>query len=131
MDGRKITPNGGLSDPHGVVMKCSRLVTLLAAFVFAASATVAFAATTNGFGANHNATAVHTLTTGTIAGSTATYLFAGFQPAKDKNDKDKDRGGDKDKFHGAEMGSTAIVIAGLLAISAYFLFVRRKSHTRA
>jgi hypothetical protein len=119
-------------------MKRIWLGTLLAAFVFAASATVASAATTTGLGLNHAATAIHTLSPGTIAGSTATYLIASFQPSTDKNDqkdefkgKDKERGRDKDKFHGAEMSSTAIVIAGLLAISAYFLFVRRKSHTRA
>jgi long-subunit fatty acid transport protein len=118
-------------------MKRIWLVTLLAVFVFTASATVASAATTNGLGANHSATAVHTLNAGSIAGSTATYLVS-FQSSKDKKkdrdefkDKDKGRGKDKDKFHGAEMSSTAILIAGLFAISAYFLFVRRKSQHRA
>src|SRR4051794_19690766 len=97
-------------------MKRIWLVTLLAVFVFTASATVASAATTNGLGANHSATAVHTLNAGSIAGSTATYLVS-FQSSKDKKDrdefkdKDKGRGKDKDKFHGAEMSSTAILIA--------------------
>ena len=49
--------------------------------------------------------------------------------------KDKDRGKDKDKdkgrFHGAEMNTTAIAIAGILALAAYLLFVRRSSHGRA
>jgi hypothetical protein len=114
-------------------MKRFWLVTLLAVCVFAVSATVAPAATTNGLTANHTTTAVQTLKVGT----TATYILASFQSSKDKKDhddfkgKDKDRGKGKDKFHGAEMSSTAILIAGLLAISAYFLFVRRKSHHRA
>src|SRR3954463_6367152 len=120
-------------------MKRIWLGTLLAVFVFTLSVGAASAATRLG----SITKPVHTFEMGSsaslqAAGQNSILLIARFQPSNDKNDKkddfkgkDKDRGRDKDKFHGAEMSSTAIVIAGLLAISAHFLFVRRKSHTRA
>lgn len=121
-------------------MKRIWLGTFLAIFVLTMSVGVASAATGSGLGST--AATVYTFNMGPslqAAGHSATLLTAASYQSnraeKERDDfkgKDKGRGNDdKDKFHGAEMSSSAIVIAGLLAISAYFLFVRRKSHTRA
>jgi hypothetical protein len=112
--------------------------TLLAVFLFATSALVASAATIDGIGHTGTAAALHSnlgpsLNLQSGARTTALFLIAVAQPAdhtaqsERQDEKEKDRGKGKDKFHGAEMGSTAIVLAGVFAISAYFLFVRRKA----
>ena len=48
-----------------------------------------------------------------------------------KPNKNTDKKDDKGKLHGAEMSTTAIAIAGISALSAYFLLVRRKSRRRS
>ena len=121
-------------------MKRFWLGALLAVFVFATSALVASATTNDGLGRTGTAAVVHTFNAGSssnlqlgISASTM-YLMAAFGPQSgDQSDlkgKDKDRANSKEKFHGAEMSPTAIVLAGVFAIAAYFLFVRRKSQKR-
>ena len=120
-------------------MKRNCLGILLAVFVFATSALVA-SATTNGLGRTGTAAAVHldatpnsSLQSGTR--TTTLFLMAAFQAPdhtaqherQDEKDTGRSKDKGKDKFHGAEMSSTAIVLAGVFAVSVYFLFVRRKA----
>ena len=123
-------------------MNRMRLVAALAIFVLALSVSVASAATESRLGSSGtiaftqpvNIQSNSVLQSG---GRSAIYLIASFQSSRaddkgrdDFKDKSKARGRDKDKFHGEEMSSTAIVIAGLFALTAYVFFVRRRSQKR-
>jgi hypothetical protein len=122
-------------------MKRVSFVTLLAVFVFATSALVASAATHDGLWRSGTTAADHfnaasSLDVQSGIRTTAVYVIASFQDGRERQDykekeHDRGRGRDKERFHGAEMGPTAIVLAGVFAISAYFLFVRRKAHKNA
>ena len=107
-------------------MKRIRLVSLLAAVVFVFSVGVASATT-----ASANGSTGSTATLQTLGAPLSTYLIASFNPPERARaiPEDKHKDDHKEKFHGSEMSSTAVVLAGLLALTAYFFF-RRKSHKR-
>jgi hypothetical protein len=114
-------------------MKRTLLGMLLAVFVITTSALVASATTNDGTARTATPAPVH------ASRATALYLIAAFQAPdhtaqqerQDSRDNDGERGRDKGKgkgkFHGAEMGPTTILFAGIFALSAYFLLVRRRT----